>query len=86
MENEATLIVPIPSLVATLLNEERAMGRPLTEEEVTAIKDACPCIVMTPEQAQAVEQSRGYTDIDPEQAWAHWQEARKMFDDLSGPK
>lgn len=82
MSDENVLIIPAPSLVATLLNRERAKGAPLTRSEVNEIRDACPCIAMTPEQLARVEGERGYSDIDPEQVWEEWQVARKMFNDL----
>jgi len=70
------IITHIPSLVATLLNKERAKGAPLTEEEVESIKDEAPARVLTPEQRAAVDKGRGYDDIDPERAWEDWQNAR----------
>lgn len=81
MQEDEVLNVPVPSLIATLLNREQAKGSPLTQVEVEEIRDTCPCIAMTPEQAKAVEHSRGYTDLDAEWAWEQWQEARKEFDD-----
>jgi hypothetical protein len=33
-ENEDLIIYPVPSLIAILLNRERAKGSPLTKEEV----------------------------------------------------
>jgi len=65
-----------PSLVATLLNRERAKGRPLTEEEVIQIRDSCPAIVLTQEDARRMDESRGYLDIDPEKCWEEWQRVR----------
>lgn len=70
------IITHIPSLVATLLNKERAKGAPLTQEEVETIRDAALAKVLTPEQRAAVDEGRGYDDIDPEQAWEDWQIAR----------
>lgn len=70
------IITHIPSLVATLLNRERAKGSPLTKEEVEAIRDGAPAQVLTPEQRAAVDERRGYDDIDPENAWEDWRAAR----------
>lgn len=70
------IITHIPSLVATLLNKERAKGAPLTREEVETIRDDAPAKVLTPEQRTAVDEGRGYDDIDPEQTWEDWQIAR----------
>ena len=65
-----------PSLVATLLNREKAKGSPLTEEEVIQIRDSCPAIALTREDARRVDESRGYLDIDPENCWEEWQRVR----------
>jgi len=70
------IIYPIPSLVATLLNRETAKGSPLTEEEVIQIRDSCPAIALTQEDAMRVDESRGYLDIDPENCWEEWQRVR----------
>jgi hypothetical protein len=70
------IITHTPSLVATLLNKERAKGSPLTREEVESIRDEAPARALTPEQRAAVDEKRGYDDIDPEDAWADWQSAR----------
>jgi len=73
---DKTIITHIPSLVATLLNKERAKGEALTQKEVEAIRDSAPAQVLTLEQRVAVDAGREYDDIDPEQAWEHWQIAR----------
>lgn len=74
------IITPIPSLVATLLNRERAKGTALTREEVKAIRDSAPCVALTPDQRAAVDAGRGYDDIDPERAWEEWQQVRVELD------
>lgn len=76
-QNEDLIIVPVPSLVATLLDRERAKGSALTEEEVLAIRDAAPSMAMPRDVAQKMAESRGYEDIDPENAWAEWQRVRQ---------
>ena len=74
------MITPIPSLVATLLNRERAKGSALTREEVDAITDGARCVALTPEQRASVDKRRGYDDIDPERAWEDRQVARRGLD------
>ena len=74
--NESLIIFCIPSLVATLLNRERAKGSPLTEEEVLAIRDNAPAIALPPEVARSVADKRGYPDIAADNVWAEWQRAR----------
>lgn len=76
-ENESLILYPVPSLVATLLNRERAKGSPLTEAEVIDIRDHCQVIAVTPDVAKEMDEARGYLDIDPEQCWDEWQRARK---------
>ncbi|RBP45796.1 hypothetical protein DES53_102178 [Roseimicrobium gellanilyticum] len=76
-ESEELIIYPVPSLVATLLNRGRAKGSPLTEQEVIQIHDVCPSIALRPDQVRQIEDQRGYKDIDPENCWEEWQEARK---------
>lgn len=73
------VIYPMPSLVATLLNRERAKGSPLTEAEVIEIRDACPSVATPIDVAVKIDAGRGYKDIDPERCWEHWQEARKSL-------
>jgi hypothetical protein len=74
--SEYLIIYPMPSLVATLINREKAKGSPLTEAEVIQIRDACPSVAVPVDVAQAIDEKRGYKDIDPENCWAEWQEAR----------
>lgn len=45
--NEETLIVHIPSLVATLLAAEREKAAPLTKAEVLEIRDTAPARAYT---------------------------------------
>ena len=73
------VIYPMPSLVATLLNRERAKGSPLTEAEVIEIRDTCPSVAVPIDVAQKIDAERGYKDIDPERCWEQWQEARKTL-------
>jgi len=67
------IITHIPSLVATLQNQEQANGAPLTREDVEAIRDGAPCVALTRYQRTAVDDGRGYGDIDSERAWDDWQ-------------
>lgn len=78
-ENEDLIIYPVPSLIAILLNRERAKGSPLTKEEVIDIRDTCKAIAVPPDVAQKMDEARGYLDIDPENCWDEWQLAREDF-------
>ncbi len=80
MNDEGLVLVFTPSLVATLLNRERAKGAPLTEEEVISIRDNARCMAVTVKMAMALDEKRGYDDIVPEDCWNEWQQARKNFD------
>lgn len=73
------VIYPMPSLVATFLNREEALGRPLTEAEVTEIRDSCPSVTVPIDVVDKIDAERGYKDIDPEQCWEQWQVARKSL-------
>jgi DUF917 family protein len=75
-DEENLSLVHVPALVAVLLSKEKEKGAPLTEEEVISIRDGANCIAMPLHAKQKVEEGRGYTDIDPENAWAEWQLAR----------
>lgn len=80
MSNDNPVIVPVPSLVAILLNREREKGSPLNEEEVVALRDCAECIAMPPDVAAEVAEKRGYDDIDPENVWAAWKAIRPSLD------
>lgn len=75
-EKERLVIVPMPSLVATLLRKEEDKGSPLTEDEVNAIRDKAPAVAVPVSKVSAIEESRGYKDIDPDHAWAEWRRVR----------
>ena len=78
-DSDNLVIYPMPSLVATLLNREQAKGSPLTEAEVLEIRDSCPATAVPIDVAEKIDAERGYKDIDPEQCWEQWQEARKSL-------
>jgi hypothetical protein len=69
----------VPSLAATLLAAESKKGSPLTESEVDAIRDHATVMVSQPQAAKAVEERRGYKDVDPQHAWEEWQVLRVNF-------
>jgi hypothetical protein len=81
-DSEKLVIYPMPSLVATLLNRERAKGSPLTQAEVIEIRDSCPSVAVPIDVAEKIDAQRGYKDIDPERCWEQWQEARKILPSL----
>lgn len=78
-QGKRLIIVPIPSVVATLLRAERDKGTPLTEPEVIAIRDSCPSVVLPENVAAEVIAKRGYDDIDLENTWEAWQAIRPLL-------
>ena len=69
MPDDELVIVAVPSLIATLLNRERAKGSPLTENEVIEICENAPAIAMPLYAAAEVERQRGYKDIESDDYW-----------------
>lgn len=66
------VLVFVPALAAILTALEEKAGRPLTQKQVEAARDQGACIAMDPRDAQKLERSRGYADLDPERAWEQW--------------
>lgn len=75
-DDEQLCLVFIPALVAVLLKAEKEKGKPLTEEEVTRIRDSSTCIAVKFSDALKMDEERGYSDIVPEDVWNEWQTAR----------
>ena len=75
-DDENLLLVHVPALVAVLLNAENTKGSALTEREVLEIRNTSQCIAMPHDVAAKVTEERGYSDINPENAWKEWQEIR----------
>ena len=77
MGDDARLVlVFMPPLTSLLLRAEEMKGSPLTEEEVLRVRGRSICMTMRPEHALALEEKRGYRDLDPEDCWAGWQRLR----------
>ena len=76
MSEGGLVIMPIPALVAVLLNREQEKGSPLTEAEVLAIRDTAQCTMVPSDVAAKIVESRGYQDIDPACAWEEWSAVR----------
>ena len=69
---EPLVPVPIPPLGFVLLHMESQKGSPLTEREVIAARENAGCIMMPLSDKVALEEKRGYRDVDPENVWADW--------------
>ena len=73
---EGLVLVFMPSLAALLDQAEELAGAPLTEAQVLRIRDAALAVVTPAQVAAAVEQSRGYAEVDAAQPWESWQAIR----------
>ncbi|WP_344500521.1 DUF4261 domain-containing protein [Dactylosporangium maewongense] len=67
----------IPALVALLHAAEAEAGRHLQREEVERVTNEGACMMMTHADAQQLERSRGYADLEPDLAWWQWQLVRE---------
>jgi hypothetical protein len=75
-DEEKSIPVFMPPLAAILGAAESKKGSALSQAEVMAIRDTAPCMMMQPSHAQALAQSRGYVDVNPENYWADWHRLR----------
>ena len=62
----------MPGLVVLLAALEEKHG-PLTKAQVLEARDSAVCMAVEHRDAQKLERSRGYADLDPELAWEQWQ-------------
>ncbi len=72
MAEEELVPVFLPPLANLLAAATDQANRPLTESEVLEVRDAGVCMMMATSQALALEQARGFRDVQPEDAWADW--------------
>jgi hypothetical protein len=68
--------VPIPALGILLLNLEKQKGSPLSEQEVLEIRDKAVCIMLPLSAKYAMDEKRGYHDVNPENVWPEWKKFR----------
>lgn len=80
MSEEDLIPVFVPALGATLISAEDRKGEPLTRDEVLAVRDAAACIMMTTADAEKLDASRGYDDLDPENCWYDFQMLRRALE------
>jgi hypothetical protein len=55
---------------------EQKKGSPLTAPEIEAIRDKSTCIMLETATAEAMTQSRGFIDVNPNNCWADWHRLR----------
>ena len=65
-------LVFVPSLAALLLQAQQLNGGALTEAQVLRIRDGSKVMVVGLDEVRAVEEARGYIDIDAADAWQSW--------------
>jgi hypothetical protein len=70
------VITSIPSRVSLLWRREQNKGAPLTEKEVVETCNESAAVALPLMTAAAVEDGRGYRDIEGDNCWAEWQQAR----------
>jgi hypothetical protein len=66
----------MPSLAALLERAEQLKGAPLSEDQVSRVRDAAQAVVTQADVAAAVVAQRGYAEVDPARAWESWQALR----------
>jgi hypothetical protein len=71
-------------LYMLLAGAEKQKGRPLTQDEVLAVRDSAVHIMMPPEQAKKFYESldsqvRVYR-MNPDRVWEEWQEIRDKLE------
>jgi hypothetical protein len=74
-------VVPmfVPALAHLLRQAEQAKGSPLTRAEALQVRDKGTCMMLRAEAALALEDKRGFRDIDPEDCWEEWQALRQAL-------
>lgn len=70
--DEKLVPVPIPALGILLLNLEKQKANPLTMQEVIDARDKAICIMLPQSEKLAMDEKRGYRDVDLEDIWASW--------------
>jgi len=68
--------VYVPSLFEILLAAEKKKGSPLTEDEVTNLRDTATVVMMRRSSAESTAKARHVTDLDPANAWEDWLKRR----------
>ena len=69
---EGLSLVFVPSLAALLSEAQEMNGAALTEDQVLRMRDGSMVMVVGHDQVRAVEEKRGYLDIDAADAWHSW--------------
>lgn len=79
LNDDAMAVQPIPSLGVFLYGMESERDSPLTEDDVHALLEIAPAIVMTVEDRDQFVALRGpLGQLDPDNIWEEWLEFRKI--------
>jgi hypothetical protein len=73
---EPLVPVPVPALGMLLLQLEKEKGFALTEAEVLSARGKAVCMMMRLSHKEALDEKRGYRDVDPLNVWVEWQAFR----------
>ncbi|GAB2550948.1 hypothetical protein [Nocardia heshunensis] len=71
-DDDPLVPIPIPALMALLIRREDDKGEALTEDEALDVRDKALCMMLPLSAQRAVDRSRGYRDIDPDNLWQEW--------------
>jgi hypothetical protein len=77
---DGMLLVFVPSLAALLTRAEQLKGAEVTCEEVFRIRDNCNVVVTPAGAARAMEEKRGYADLDINDPWNDWLRLQGRFE------
>lgn len=69
----------VPALITILLSVEQKAGFPLSKVQVETIRDQANVMAVSAEAAKAVDERRGYSDLNLASAWEEWQSARQSL-------
>lgn len=72
--SESERLIPwfVPSLAALLGAAEKQKRTALSPDEICALRDAAPVLMVKAEDVPRLQEERGYRDVDPEDAPADW--------------
>jgi hypothetical protein len=83
---EGLVLVFVPSLAAILTRARDLKGAELTRDEVVRIRDESAVLVTLPQAARAIEERRGYADLDPSEPWESWLRLTSAGSDGQAPR
>jgi len=73
---DAMVPVYVPSLFDLLVAAEKKKGAPLSRDEVLAVRDTAPVVMMHRSRADEMLRARSVADLAPDNVWEEWQKRR----------